>query len=88
MAQMVSFRPNHKIFTGFVVRSEKKSTQKRSNLTKIIGKGAISKKVPFQPTLLANLSEPRESVKTQSIFNIFGFLSKTRIKLLRTQAKQ
>jgi hypothetical protein len=35
MAKIVSFRPNHKIFSGFVARSGK-----RSKLTKIIGRGA------------------------------------------------
>jgi hypothetical protein len=55
MAKIASFRPNHKIFSGFVARSEFKKIQKKvykSNLTKIIGRGVISKKVRFQPTLL------------------------------------
>jgi hypothetical protein len=60
MAKMVSFRPNHKIFSGFVARSGKKLKKKKvyrnskkiSNLTKIIGRGAISTKVLFQPTLM------------------------------------
>jgi hypothetical protein len=48
IAKMVSLRPNHKIFSGFVAWSEKKHT-------KILRKDqicAISIKVPFQPTLM------------------------------------
>jgi hypothetical protein len=42
MAKVLRFRPNHKIFSGFVARSELKikvhrNSYKRSYLTKIIG---------------------------------------------------
>jgi hypothetical protein len=55
MPKIVSFRANHKISAALWQGQEQKkvyrNSKKRSNLTKIISRGVISKKVPFQTTL-------------------------------------
>jgi hypothetical protein len=58
MAKMASFRPNHKIFSDFVARSELK---KKKSSQKYLEKINFNEKVFFQPNLMYTIDTTNNS---------------------------